>query len=53
MDCTVYRKESRLYLVAPHDTEVEHPEHATLVVPAGTYEVVEDRASSYWRKAID
>ncbi|MBO9540442.1 hypothetical protein J7643_07600 [bacterium] len=53
VDCTVYRKDNRLYLVAPHDTMVEHPEHATLSVPAGTYEVVEDRASSYWRKAID
>lgn len=53
VDCTVYRKESRLYLLAPNDTVVEHPEHATLAVPAGTYEVVEDRASSYWRKAID
>lgn len=53
VDCTVYRKDARLYLVAPHDTVVEHPEHATLSVPAGTYEIVEDRASSYWRKAID
>lgn len=53
VDCTVYRKDNRLYLVAPHATVVEHPEHATLSVPAGTYEIVEDRASSYWRKAID
>ncbi len=53
VDCTVYRKDNRLYLVAPHDTEVQHPEHATLSIPKGTYEIVEDRASSYWRKAID
>lgn len=53
VDCTVHQKDNRLYLVAPQDTVVQHPEHATLSVPAGTYEIVEDRASSYWRKAID
>lgn len=53
VDCKVYQHANRLYLVAPHDTVVEHPEHATLKVPAGTYEIVEDRATSYWRKAID
>lgn len=53
VDCRVYQHASRLYLVAPHDTVVEHPEHATLKIPAGSYEIVEDRASSYWRKAID
>jgi hypothetical protein len=51
--CEVFRRENRLYLVAPTDTRVQHPEHATLSVPAGVYEIVEDRASSYWRKAID
>lgn len=51
--CEVHRKEQRLFLVAPEDTRVEHPEHATLTLPAGVYEIVEDRASSYWRKAID
>ena len=53
VDCRVYQHANRLYLVAPHDTVVEHPEHATLKIPAGAYEIVEDRASSYWRKAID
>jgi len=51
--CAVYRKDNRLYLEAPQDTVVQHPEHATLNVPKGVYEIVEDRASSYWRKAID
>lgn len=51
--CSAYRKDNRMYLVAPLDTVVEHPEHAPLNIPAGTYEIVEDRASSYWRKAID
>ncbi|HEY9766425.1 MAG TPA: hypothetical protein V6C82_08660 [Chroococcales cyanobacterium] len=51
--CKAYRKENRVYLQADAATEVRHPEHSTLAIPAGTYEVVEDRASSYWRKAID
>lgn len=49
----LYRKDGRIFLHAPADTVVEHPEHATLTLPAGIYEVVEDRATSYWRKAID
>jgi hypothetical protein len=53
VDCRVYQHANRLYLAAPHATVVEHPEHATLTIPAGDYEIVEDRASSYWRKAID
>lgn len=53
VDCRVYKHGQRLYLVAPHATVVEHPEHATLKIPAGSYEIVEDRATSYWRKAID
>lgn len=53
VECEVYRKDNRLYLKAERDTEVRHPEHATLSIPAGVYEIVEDRASSYWRKAID
>ncbi|HEY9721130.1 MAG TPA: hypothetical protein V6D47_03905 [Oscillatoriaceae cyanobacterium] len=52
-DTLLYRKDGRLFLHAPADTEVLHPEHATLALPAGIYEVVEDRATSYWRKAID
>ncbi len=51
--CRVYQQGERLYLTAPGDTVVEHPEHATMTIPAGDYEIVEDRASSYWRKAID
>lgn len=53
VDCQVFQHANRLYLLAPHATIVEHPEHATLKIPAGQYEIVEDRASSYWRKAID
>jgi hypothetical protein len=53
VDCKVYLHADRLYLDAPQATVVEHPEHATLNIHAGRYEIVEDRASSYWRKAID
>ncbi|MFN3429470.1 MAG: hypothetical protein ACK46X_05925 [Candidatus Sericytochromatia bacterium] len=52
-DARLYRKDDRLFLVAEADTVVEHPEHAPLALPQGVYEVVEDRATSYWRKAID
>lgn len=52
-DARLYRKETRLFLVADADTVVQHPEHAPLALPQGVYEVVEDRATSYWRKAID
>lgn len=53
VDCRIYKRENRLYLEAPHDTRSIHPEHAPLSIPKGVYEIVEDRASSYWRKAID
>lgn len=53
LNCQVYRKENRVYLLAEAATIIEHPEHAPLEIPAGVYEVVEDRASAYWRKAID
>ncbi|MBI6546035.1 MAG: hypothetical protein HY692_04530, partial [Cyanobacteria bacterium NC_groundwater_1444_Ag_S-0.65um_54_12] len=53
VDCQLYKRDARYYLVAPHDTVSNHPEHAQLRIPEGYYEVVEDRASSYWRKAID
>lgn len=49
----LFKKEERLYLLAGSDTVVLHPEHAPLAVPAGAYEVAEDRATRYWRKAID
>lgn len=52
-DCSLFRKDARYYLVAPHDTVSNHPEHAQLRIPQGIYEVVEDRASAFWRKAID
>ncbi|MBM3268626.1 MAG: hypothetical protein FJZ01_13340 [Candidatus Sericytochromatia bacterium] len=52
-DCLLYRKDARYYLAAPHDTVSNHPEHARLEIPEGVYEVVEDRASAFWRKAID
>jgi hypothetical protein len=53
VDCKVYRKEAKIFLEAPNDTVSNHPEHAQLYIPKGIYEVVEDRASTYWRKAID
>lgn len=52
-DARLFRKDGRLFLLVEADTQVEHPEHATLSLPKGVYEVVEDRATSYWRKAID
>lgn len=52
-DCTLFRKDARYFLVAPRDTVSNHPEHAQLKIPEGIYEVVEDRASAFWRKAID
>jgi hypothetical protein len=52
-DARLFRKDGRLFLMATEDTVVEHPEHAPLSLPKGVYEVVEDRATSYWRKAID
>jgi hypothetical protein len=52
-DARLFRKDGRLFLLVEADTVVEHPEHATLSLPKGVYEVVEDRATSYWRKAID
>lgn len=52
--CELYCKENvRYYLVAPRDTVSNHPEHAQLRIPEGIYEIVEDRASAFWRKAID
>lgn len=53
VDCVLYRKDARYYLVAPRDTVSNHPEHAQLRIPQGIYEVVEDRATAFWRKAID
>ncbi len=53
VDCELFRKDARYYLVAPHDTVSNHPEHTQLEIPEGIYEVVEDRASAFWRKAID
>ncbi len=53
VDCVLWRRDARYYLVAPHDTVSNHPEHAQLKIPEGVYEVVEDRASAFWRKAID
>ncbi len=52
-DCQLFKKDARVYLVAPHDTVSSHPEHAQLRIPEGTYEIVEDRASAYWKRAID
>lgn len=52
-DAQLFRKDNRLFVVALSDTVVLHPEHAPMALPAGHYEVVEDRATSYWRKAID
>jgi hypothetical protein len=52
-DARLFNKDGRMFLVAEKATVVEHPEHAPLSLPAGVYEVVEDRATSYWRKAID
>jgi hypothetical protein len=52
-ECQLYRKDARYYLVAPQDTVSNHPEHAPLRIPEGVYEVVEDRATAFWRKAID
>ena len=50
---TLYKLDQRVFLVVEQDTVVEHPEHAPMALPGGIYEVVEDRATSYWRKAID
>ena len=52
-NCQLFKKDARVYLVAAHDTVSNHPEHAQLRIPAGTYEIVEDRASAYWKRAID
>jgi hypothetical protein len=51
--CRLFRNQARHYLLAPTDTVSRHPEHEVLEIPEGLYEVVEDRASSYWRQAID
>lgn len=53
VDCRLYKKDARIYLEAPTDTVSNHPEHAQMPIPQGVYEIVEDRASSYWRRAID
>ncbi|GEM_PF-1608476 len=55
VDCRLlsHSASGRYYLVAPHDTVSNHPEHAQLKVPEGMYEIVEDRASAFWRNAID
>lgn len=45
--------EDRTYFLAERPTVIDHPEHAALQVPEGLYEVVEDRATAYWREAID
>lgn len=52
-DARLFKKENRLFLLVEKDTVVNHPEHAPMALPAGNYEVVEDRSTSYWRKAID
>lgn len=49
----LYAFEERTYFLAEAPTTIDHPEHAALAVPAGLYEVVEDRATAYWRQAID
>lgn len=52
-EARLFKKEARVFLVVERDTQVLHPEHAPMSLPAGNYEVVEDRSTSYWRKAID
>ena len=52
---SLYTKNDKRYLLLESDTQLEHEEHATLILPAGTYQILKQRehTASGIREVLD